>query len=275
MVALLGAGGMAEVYRARDARLGRDIALKVVNEALAGDPDLIRRFEQEARLAGSLNHPNLVAVYEFGQHEGGAVLRHRAAHGRVTAGAARSWAAPPAHRARLGGTARARARGCARAPCRGRLRANRVSATALDPFPSVGVGPIFHVSQDGLWAAALEQGDLVAGSESPKPRLVVVSLEDGSTRLVWATNEGLVPRGWSADGTVWVSRAISSVGEGLQLRRVDPTSGKVLEERTIPPADPGDPTRLASVVLSPDGRHVVFSYKRYSSSLYIVRGLGC
>ena len=70
VLSILGAGGMAEVYRARDTRLGRDIALKVVNEALNGDPDLVRRFEQEARIAGSLNHPNLVAVYDFGLHEG-------------------------------------------------------------------------------------------------------------------------------------------------------------------------------------------------------------
>jgi serine/threonine protein kinase len=61
---------MAEVYRARDTRLGREIALKVVNEALAGSPDLVRRFEQEARIAGALNHPNIVALYDVGVHEG-------------------------------------------------------------------------------------------------------------------------------------------------------------------------------------------------------------
>ncbi|HET9034990.1 MAG TPA: protein kinase, partial [Myxococcaceae bacterium] len=92
VLAPLGAGGMAEVYRARDSRLGREIALKVVNEVLAGDSELVRRFEQEARLAGSLNHPNLVSVYDFGEHEGtpyfvtelldGESLRHRLARGR-------------------------------------------------------------------------------------------------------------------------------------------------------------------------------------------------
>ena len=92
VLSTLGTGGMAEVYRARDTRLGRDIALKVVNEALAGNPELVRRFEQEARLAGSLNHPNLVAVYDVGIHEGapyfitellhGESLRHRVSRGR-------------------------------------------------------------------------------------------------------------------------------------------------------------------------------------------------
>jgi hypothetical protein len=94
---------MAEVYRARDTRLGRDIALKVVNEALAGDPELMRRFEQEARLAGSLNHPNLVAVYDVGIHEGapyfitellkGESLRQRLAHGRIPVNTALEWGA--------------------------------------------------------------------------------------------------------------------------------------------------------------------------------------
>jgi serine/threonine protein kinase len=82
------------------ATLGRDIALKVVNESLAGDPELVQRFEQEARLAGSLNHPNLVAVYDFGVHEGspyfitellkGDSLRHRLSHGRIPVDAALS-----------------------------------------------------------------------------------------------------------------------------------------------------------------------------------------
>src|SRR5262249_36982979 len=68
VLSVVGAGGMAEVYRARDGRLGREIALKVVNETLAASPDLVKRFEQEARIAGALNHPNIVAVYDVGVH---------------------------------------------------------------------------------------------------------------------------------------------------------------------------------------------------------------
>jgi eukaryotic-like serine/threonine-protein kinase len=107
VLSTLGAGGMAEVYRARDTRLGRDIALKVVNEALAGDPELVRRFEQEARVAGSLNHPNLVAVYDFGLHEGapyfitellkGESLRQRLSRGRIPVDSALDWGAQLAH----------------------------------------------------------------------------------------------------------------------------------------------------------------------------------
>jgi len=65
----LGAGGMGEVYRAWDARLGREVAVKVLPQSAATDPDRLRRFEQEARAAGALNHPNVLAVYDVGEHE--------------------------------------------------------------------------------------------------------------------------------------------------------------------------------------------------------------
>jgi serine/threonine protein kinase len=65
----IGAGGMGEVFRARDERLGRDVALKFVNPACASDPDRLRRFDKEARAAAALNHPNIVAIYDSGLHE--------------------------------------------------------------------------------------------------------------------------------------------------------------------------------------------------------------
>ena len=66
----LGAGGMGEVYRARDARLAREVAIKVLPEDSTTDPERLQRFEQEAKAVGALNHPNLLAVFDTGQHEG-------------------------------------------------------------------------------------------------------------------------------------------------------------------------------------------------------------
>ena len=66
----LGAGGMGEVYRARDPRLGRDVAIKVLPASFSDDADRLRRFEQEAKAAGVLNHPNITIVYDIGQHDG-------------------------------------------------------------------------------------------------------------------------------------------------------------------------------------------------------------
>src|ERR1700680_3037481 len=66
---LLGAGGMGEVYRARDLRLRRDVAVKSLPSFVSSDPERLRRFEQEATAAAALNHPNILAVYQMGTHQ--------------------------------------------------------------------------------------------------------------------------------------------------------------------------------------------------------------
>src|SRR5580698_6852897 len=66
----LGAGGMGEVYRAHDGRLNRYVAIKVLPATFARDPDRLRRFQQEAQAVAALNHPNILAIHDFGEHEG-------------------------------------------------------------------------------------------------------------------------------------------------------------------------------------------------------------
>src|SRR5271170_6765680 len=70
----LGAGGMGEVYRARDSRLDRDVAIKVLPEAFARDAERLRRFETEARAIAALNHPNILSIHDIGTHEGAPYL---------------------------------------------------------------------------------------------------------------------------------------------------------------------------------------------------------
>jgi Tol biopolymer transport system component len=93
ILAPLGAGGMGEVYRARDPRLAREVAVKVLPPAFSSDPERLRRFEQEAKAAGSLNHPNILVVYDTGHQAGapfvvselleGQTLRERAQGGAL------------------------------------------------------------------------------------------------------------------------------------------------------------------------------------------------
>ena len=70
VISALGAGGMGEVHKARDPRLGRDVAIKVLPTLFSRDPDRLRRFEQEARAASALNHPGILTVYDIGEHDG-------------------------------------------------------------------------------------------------------------------------------------------------------------------------------------------------------------
>ena len=66
---LIGAGGMGEVYRAHDSQLARDVSIKILLASFSADRERLARFEQEARAAGLLNHPNILAIYDTGTHD--------------------------------------------------------------------------------------------------------------------------------------------------------------------------------------------------------------
>src|SRR5271170_5330113 len=66
----LGAGGMGEVYRARDARLNRDVAIKILPASFSADRERLQRFSQEARAAAALNHPNILSIFDIGEERG-------------------------------------------------------------------------------------------------------------------------------------------------------------------------------------------------------------
>src|SRR5437870_8304891 len=70
VLAPIGAGGMGEVYRARDTKLHRDIVIKTLRGEVASDADRVRRFEQEAQSASALNHPNIITIYDIGSADG-------------------------------------------------------------------------------------------------------------------------------------------------------------------------------------------------------------
>ena len=104
IVALLGTGGMGEVYRAREPRLDRDVAIKILAPGISTDPHALHRFQQEARAAAALNHPHIVAVHDTGTHNGspyivsqlleGATLRERLPAGALPRHASEQYVCP-------------------------------------------------------------------------------------------------------------------------------------------------------------------------------------
>ena len=94
IVGPLGAGGMGEVYRARDPRLGREVAIKILPTAFSADVDRLRRFEQEARAAAALNHPNILAVYDIGTEAGTTFVVSELLEGKTLREALRQGALP-------------------------------------------------------------------------------------------------------------------------------------------------------------------------------------
>ena len=95
IIAAIGAGGMGEVYRARDERLGRDVALKILPTIFAQDADRLRRFEQEARAVAALNYPNILAIHDLGEHDGAPFLVSELLEGRSLRAELESGPLPP------------------------------------------------------------------------------------------------------------------------------------------------------------------------------------
>src|SRR5713226_7444880 len=90
----IGAGGMGEVFRSRDTRLGREVAIKVLPESLAQDADRLRRFEQEARTIATLNHPNILGIHDIGTHDGAPFLVSELLEGQTLREKLEAWPLP-------------------------------------------------------------------------------------------------------------------------------------------------------------------------------------
>src|SRR5438132_324958 len=90
----IGAGGMGEVFRARDTRLNRDVAVKLLPKDFVADADRLRRFEQEAKTLAALNHPNVLTIHDAGVHEGAPYLVSELLEGKTLREEMNGWALP-------------------------------------------------------------------------------------------------------------------------------------------------------------------------------------
>jgi len=122
---------------------------------------------------------------------------------------------------------------------------------------------VLHVSPDGRY---------VAGSTHDY-RIVLASLPSGAPVQIPAELAETLPRGWSSEGHLWVSRGGDRTPARTLLERVALPEGRILEQRTVFPPEPGGAQAMVHLVVSPDGRHVVFMFERYVGSLSIARGL--
>jgi hypothetical protein len=122
---------------------------------------------------------------------------------------------------------------------------------------------VLHVSPDGRY---------VAGSTYDY-RLVLASLPNGASVQIPSELAKTLPRGWSSEGQLWVSSGGDRPPARMQLQRVVLPDGRILEQRTVSPPEPGGAQDMIHLVISPDGRHVVFQFERFVGSLSVARGL--
>jgi serine/threonine-protein kinase len=181
LVELLGQGGMATIYRATDAQLGREVAVKVLHQEYGRDPDFVARFKQEAQAAASLSHPNIVGVYDFGADAGGPYLVMELVDGEdVATLLARNGPLPPRQAARLAaevahGLAAAHSRGIVHRDVKpgnvlvsadGRVKVTdfgiaRAWADARLTLPGVTLGSVHYFSpEQALGEQATEASDI-------------------------------------------------------------------------------------------------------------------
>ena len=132
IVALIGAGGMGEVYRAHDDRLNRDVAIKALPAAFAVDPDRLMRFKREAQVLASLNHPNIAAIYGLEESDGVSALVLELIEGPTLADRIAGVRCPSTKPCRSPG----------RLPTPSRPRTNRASCIAISSRPTSSSAPM-------------------------------------------------------------------------------------------------------------------------------------
>ena len=135
-------------------------------------------------------------------------------------------------------------------------------ATRLSDAPVIS-RRVLHLSPDDRWAATLDANE----------NLVLVSTKDGSVYRLPEAGPDAVPRGWSAEGHLWVTRGGDRTPARARLLRFDVERHRLLEERTVGPTDTNGTIYLRDVAISPDGHSTVFVYSRNLGYLYVLRGL--
>ncbi len=257
----LGSGGMGEVYLAWDERLGREVAVKVLPESAAGNPDRLPRFEQEARAAGALNHPNVLAVYDVGKHESLPYIVSERLEGQTLRALIRS-----------GGLPTRKAVEYAVQVARGLAAAHQRGIVHRDLKPeNVFLTRDGHVKILDFGLAKL-RGDAESG---PEDATATHALAGGA-----ANDE---PLRWSGDGRwLYVRRGSGGPGNlpaGFQwslparIDRIEVAAGTRQPWKELMPGDAAGVYGIRTVRVTPDGKSYAYHFISSMGSLYVAEGL--
>jgi len=309
VVAPLGSGGMGEVYKARDTRLGRDVAIKVLPAEYTADADRLRRFEQEARADGQLNHPNILTVFDVGTHEGAPYVVTELLEGETLQERLRPAGPPVRKTVEIAiQIARGLAAWLSGSPPRIMLLPTGAGEPRDLPVPGIEACTGLGWTRDGrLLVSGFEAGkgkrvyrkDPKTGNLTPmteqgvyfdafmppkaspdgtsflarsRDGTVIVPLRErgGEPRPVKSVEAGEKVVGWCAD-----SRSLFVVRWGpfpIQVWTLDPDTGHRQKARTIDPKGyHGAPAE--NVFLTPDGKRGAMLTRLWHSELFVVRGL--
>ena len=223
ILSALGAGGMGEVYRARDTRLGREVAVKVLPPSVSADADRLRRFEKEAQSASSLNHPNVITVFDIGESNGTSYIAMELVDGRTLREILAEGALPPK---RLLGIAAQLADGLARAHGAGIVHRDLKPENVM-----VRKDGFVKILDFGL--AKLTQPDATQTNQSHSPTVTV------------ATEAGVIM------GTVGYMSPEQALGKPLDFRSDQFAVGSILYEMATGRrafARPSAPETLAAII---------------------------
>ncbi len=262
----LGAGGMGEVYLAWDGRLGREVAVKVLRESAAGNPERLRRFEQEAKAAGALNHPNVLAVYDVGSHDSQPYIVSERLEGDTLRAEIRAGRLTPRKAVEHGVQI---ARGLAAAHQRGIVHRD------LKP-ENVFVTRDGHVKILDFGLAKLRDEARTVAAVRAGVGPVLHPVDGSPSRPVRGGAARDEPLAFTSDGR-WLSVRRTPTYHPNTTRvwidRIEVATGRRLPWKELRPGDPAGAWMMGRALVTPDGRSYVYSVGSSLRELFVAEGL--
>src|SRR5438876_456711 len=283
VLAPLGAGGMGEVYRAKDTRLGRDVAIKILPKDMSADPERKQRFQREAKTISSLNHPNICTLHDIGSQDGLDYLVMECVEGETLAKRLEKGPLPQVEGKELDGRSDIFSLGAVlyemmtgKRAFEGKSHLSVASAILeKEPAPISSIKPLTPPVLDRavrkcLTKLADERWQSASDLASELKWISEAGMSSG-THAAAITRKGLAPWAYAVAGAVAVTLALA----GLLLSRGQSTRDESVVRLTItrPEAEPIHVSYGPALALSPDGRRIVFVVAHGADTQLVLRDL--